>query len=65
MNTIASQWFTAAELSDLLYQAELNASSEWEIDFVADTVERHRKFGVDMYLSEKQVSTLERIAEGE
>lgn len=47
---------------DILEQAELNAKSEWEIEFVESMRERYTKFKNSALVSEKQLEILERIA---
>lgn len=58
---IKEEW-TYEEFIDLLGEAETNASSGWEMDFVEDMRERFAKWGTDMLLSDKQVEQLKRIA---
>lgn len=50
------------EFDDLLFLAEQQASSHWEMDFVADIHERYDEYNEQMFLSRKQVSVLRRIA---
>ena len=50
------------EFEDLLEQAELNASKNWDINFVSDISDKFSQFGEDMYISDSQITQLERIA---
>ena len=53
------------EFEELLESADSNASTEWEMQFVDDIRERSEKYGGDMFVSEKQIATLEKIARGD
>lgn len=50
-----------ADFQQLLTDAEAEAVSEWQQEFVADMNERWEKYGPAMYLSDKQRQTLEDI----
>lgn len=50
-----------ADFQQLLTDAEAEAVSEWQQEFVADMNERWEKYGPTMFLSEKQRETLEEI----
>lgn len=50
-----------ADFQQLLTDAESQARSEWQQDFVGDMVERWEKYGAGMFLSDKQLQTLEDI----
>lgn len=62
MSTILDQFDDIDEFAELLEDAEAQASTEWEIDFVSDISERFDEYEDRMYLSDKQRSTLARIA---
>lgn len=63
--TAASLFGSPEEFAALLNLAESNANGTWEETFVSQQVDRHTKYGANMYLSEKQASVIRRIAEGE
>ena len=50
------------EFRALLEDAEAAADSAWEINFVSDIRVKFDSYGFSMYLSDKQHSTLERLA---
>lgn len=50
------------DFTELLAEAEAQASTDWEQTFVADINEKFEKHGEYMYFSEKQRETLEKIA---
>jgi hypothetical protein len=51
------------DFDDILDQAEANANSDWEMNFTADMREKYEDYGGEMFVSEKQLEHLERIAE--
>ena len=60
--TIADLFDDASEFDELLADAENNATSDWDMNFVDDLRNRYDKYGERMYLSERQLEILERIA---
>jgi hypothetical protein len=52
-------------LAELLKKAKKNSDGEWEEKFVAETNSRFKKWGSKLFMSEKQLSILKRIADGE
>lgn len=55
----------AKEIDDfetLLDDAEGNANSDWEMNFTADMREKFEDYGGEMFVSEKQLEWLEKIA---
>ena len=54
--------YTHREFTDLLYEAEVNAKSGWDMNFVEDTQERFDEYGIDAFLSDAQHDQLKRIA---
>ena len=52
-------------LAELLKKAKKNSDGEWEEKFVAETSSRFKKWGSKLFMSEKQLSILMRIANGE
>ena len=65
MSAIADMFDSLTEFEDLLGEAEDNASSAWEMDFVDSIREKFTEFAGKMYLSEKQEAILRRIAGAE
>jgi hypothetical protein len=56
----------ASEIDDfdnLLDDAEGNANSDWEMEFTSNIREKYDQYKGDMFVSEKQLEHLERIAE--
>lgn len=49
---------------DLLSEAEDNASTGWEQQFVADMKSKYAEYGDDMFVSEAQLDKLRQIADG-
>lgn len=60
--TVAEMFDEASEFEDLLDAAESEASTGWEMDFVSDMRDRFEEYQERMYLSERQIEILERIA---
>lgn len=56
---------TIEEFEELLADAERSADNGWEIDFVESIRERYTKYGPDFFLSDKQVTVLNRIVSHE
>lgn len=52
------------DFKDLLKVAKKNASTDWEKDFTKELAERHKKWGDGLYISEKQLAILQKIAGG-
>lgn len=50
------------DLKELLEMARMNADNDWEENFVAGLLEKHKQFGMQMYLSDLQLEHLNRIA---
>ena len=50
------------DFDEILSQAEMNASTGFECDFVNDIREKYDNYESEMFISEKQISTLEKIA---
>lgn len=44
------------------YGAALNSENEWEINFTSDMSHKFHQFGLNMFISEKQLSVLKKIA---
>ncbi len=52
----------AREFSSLIDDAERQASTDFEINFVADMSEKYEEFGMKMFLTDKQYKLLIKIA---
>jgi hypothetical protein len=50
------------DFDELLGEAETLAKNEWEMDFVGDMRDKYTDYGDTMFLSEKQLALLRRIA---
>ena len=50
------------EYEQLLSDAEDQAESEWEMDFVSDMMSKHEQYGDGTFVSDAQLSKLEKIA---
>jgi hypothetical protein len=50
------------DFEELLEAAELNAISDWDMEFAADMRSRYFKYKEETYVSENQLQHLERIA---
>ena len=48
--------------NDLLSQAELNAETEWALDFTASMRMRYKRWGPQTFVSDKQLTQLEKLA---
>lgn len=57
-----SEEFEDGEFEEVLEQAELSASTGWEMDFVADIKEKYGIFGSRLLISEKQLTSLHKIS---
>lgn len=47
---------------DLIEEAECEANSDWEMDFVSDLKDKYDQYGDNTYVSEAQLAKLEKIA---
>lgn len=66
MTTVADEFDNVEDFDALLNEARMQASTDWEEDFIADLLDRFERFGSAMSLSERQLETVRRIAgEGE
>ena len=50
------------DFEDLLDQAEGNANSDWEMEFTSNIREKFDQYKGEMFVSEKQLEHLEKIA---
>ncbi len=53
------------DYAELLEEATANASTDWESDFVESLCEKFREYKESTFVSEKQLSILQRIANAE
>lgn len=58
-NTVADLNF---DFADILADASFNAETDWEMGFVSDMEVKFAEYGSEMFISEKQLEILERIA---
>jgi hypothetical protein len=61
MSRLYQQFEDLRDFEQLLYDAESQAKSEREQEFVAEIVDKYDKYGSDMFLSTAQREWLERI----
>lgn len=61
MSTVQDH-YTEDEFESLLLDAESNAATNWEEQFVADLKHRYEQFHAGMFISTAQREQLERIA---
>lgn len=54
--------YTYREFADLLYAAEINAQSKWDVAFVDALTEKFEDWSIEMFLSDNQHEQLKRIA---
>lgn len=62
MNQKVGDVFTDKEFADLLGSAEDGATTGWEMNFTSDLRDKWDQYGLDMFISEKQIEHLEKIA---
>lgn len=53
------------EFTELLDEAENNASGSWEKNFISDMRDKFDEYGTGMFISDKQDGILQRIADGD
>lgn len=51
-----------SNIKTLIRDAKKLASTEWEKSFTKDLAERHKQWGDKLYMSEKQLASLRKIA---
>ena len=49
------------DFAELLSDAQMSASTDWEVQFTEDMVKRFDEYGMDMFISQSQLENLERI----
>lgn len=62
MSTLIDFYDCAADFEDMLQQAEMAAVTKWEMDFIGDLSSKYGDYGEEMFLLDRQVEILERIA---
>lgn len=65
MSTISELFKNHTEFETILEEADTNAVNDWEMKFVDDIRARYDTYGIRMYVSQKQLDALNRIATGE
>ena len=63
-NTVKDYFDDITDFEELLYNAEQQANSGWEMDFVADIKERFETWKHRTFLSEAQLAVINRIVGG-
>ena len=58
---VGERYGDVSDFEQLLKDAESQARSEWEHEFVGDINERYERYGAGMFVTDKQIETLERI----
>lgn len=65
-NTVEDRYKDEVDIfEELLEAAETNANNDFEMEFTSDMRVKYQKYGKKMFLSDKQVALLERIADNE
>ena len=59
---VADAYDEVSEFETLLADAEANAVTDWEMEFVSDINDKFEKYGDQMFISTKQIEILERIS---
>ena len=54
--------YSERDMDDLILVADRNAVKSGDMDFLAETKARWKQYGMDMFISERQLKWLERIA---
>lgn len=62
MSKVIDEFDSETEFEDLLLNADQQASTDWEMSFVEDMRGRFEQYGMNTYISDKQLETLNRIA---
>lgn len=62
MSKVIDEFDSETEFEDLLLNADQQASTDWEMSFVEDMRDRFEQYGMNTYISDKQLETLNRIA---
>lgn len=60
--TVATEFEAPSDFTELLDDAESNATTGWEMDLVADLKAKYDKYGDKMFISQKQIDALNRVA---
>lgn len=62
MSTLIEMKYDLDDFADLLVAADRGAATGWEMDFIKDVQDRFALYGERLYVSEKQLDVLRRIA---
>ena len=62
MSKLLDHFDSVVEFEELLAEADEQAVTTWQEDFVSDMKDRYEQYGTEMYLSDPQKDVLERIA---
>lgn len=66
MTTQRPQSRTAGEFKnfqEVIDEAEANTKNNWEDNFIGDMSDKYKQYGDKIYISEKQIEILQRIAD--
>lgn len=58
---VSERFEDLSDFEQLLRDAESQAKSEWEQEFVSDVYQRFELYGPSTFVSDKQIEILERI----
>lgn len=53
---------SSVNFETMLQEAEAFASTEWDMEFISGLRDKYEAYGSNMYISDKQIQQLERIA---
>ena len=62
MSKVLDRYKSMSEFESCLEDARMQASNDWEEEFVAKSKDNYDKYGMGMFWSEAQDKTLRRIA---
>ena len=61
-NRTVADFYDYEEFEELLERADFSAIGEWEMNFVADMIDKFEQYGLNTYISDKQQEMLEKLA---
>jgi len=63
MTTVTDFKYTHDEFEEILDNANIGASTDVETDFVDDMIEKFQEYGMDTYVSQKQLDWLLKLTD--
>lgn len=60
--TVKHRYPDTADFQQVLSEASANAKTDWERQFTDELNHRYEQFGDDLFISDKQLELLERLA---